>query len=65
MILYGLNPHQMIPTAQALRQKGKAVRVIFSFVNQGTITPINRDINAMIDEQNRTWPLGLGFETAR
>ena len=54
MILYGLNPHQMIPTAQALRQKGKAARAVVTFVNQGTFNPVNRDVNTMIDEQNRT-----------
>lgn len=35
MILYGLNPNQMIPTAQALRQKGKAARSIVTFADQG------------------------------
>ncbi|MDO9494030.1 DUF2252 domain-containing protein [Acetobacterium sp.] len=54
MILYGLNPNQMIPTAQALRQKGKAARAVVTFVNQGTFNPVNRDVNTMIDEQNRT-----------
>ena len=54
MILYGLNPNQMIPTAQALRQKGKAARTVVSFANQGTFVFTDRDVNAMIDEQNRT-----------
>jgi uncharacterized protein (DUF2252 family) len=54
MILYGLNPHQMIPTAQALRQKGKTARAVVTFAHQGAFIPVNRDINAMIAEQNRT-----------
>lgn len=54
MILYGLNPNQMIPTAQALRQKGKAARAVITFENQGAFVPVHRDINAMIAEQNRT-----------
>ncbi|WP_373483243.1 DUF2252 domain-containing protein [Acetobacterium sp.] len=54
MILYGFNPNQMIPTAQALRQKGKAARAVVSFADQSTFIPVDRDVNAMIDEQNRT-----------
>lgn len=54
MILYGLNPNQIIPTAAALRQKGKAARTVITFVNQGTFIPVERDVNAMIAEQNRT-----------
>lgn len=54
MILYGLNPNQIIPTAAALRQKGKAARTVITFVNQGTFIPVDRDVNAMIAEQNRT-----------
>ena len=54
MILYGLNPNQMIPTAPALRQKGKEARSIVTFKNQGTFVPVNRDVDALIDEQNKT-----------
>ncbi|MBI4857402.1 MAG: DUF2252 domain-containing protein [Acetobacterium woodii] len=52
--MYELNPNQMIPTAPALWQKGKAARAVVSFANQSTFVSVDRDVNAMIDEQNKT-----------
>ncbi|PKM59078.1 MAG: DUF2252 domain-containing protein [Firmicutes bacterium HGW-Firmicutes-4] len=54
MILYGINPDQMIPTSQALRQKGKEARSIITFKDQGKFTPVTRDVNKMINKQNET-----------
>lgn len=52
MILYGLNKNQLIPTAKAQREKGKEARKTIPFSAQATLSPVNRDLVALIESQN-------------